>query len=102
MIMMVTQADQLPTITTGYLDHHEIIAYCWRVTHDFKEQGHHRFAPETIEFPLSKNQTKWPIELWTLKQEMETDEDHATMRESFLLVQNILSIEYTDTFPAHV
>ena len=22
-----------------------------------------------------KNQTKWPIELWTLKQEMETDED---------------------------
>ena len=26
-------------------------------------QGHHRFAPKTIEFPLSKNQTKWPIEL---------------------------------------
>ena len=65
-------------------------------------QGHHRFAPETIEFPLSKNQTKWPIELWTLKQEMETDEDHATMRESFSLVQNILFIEYTDVFPAHV
>ena len=33
---------------------------------------------------------------------METDEDHATMRESFLLVQNILFIEYTDAFPAHV
>ena len=51
---------------------------------------------------LSKNQTKWPIELWTLKQEMETDEKHATMRESFLLVQNILFIEYTDAFSAHV
>ena len=33
---------------------------------------------------------------------METDEDHATMRESFLLAQNILFIEYTDVFPAHV
>ena len=65
-------------------------------------QGHHRFAQETIEIPLSKNQTKWPIELWTLKQEMETDEDHATMRESFSLVQNILHIEYTDLFPAHI
>ena len=66
------------------------------------EQGHHSFAPETFEILLSKNQTKWPIELWTLKQEMETDEDHATMRESFSLVQNILLIEYTDIFPAHV
>ena len=56
----------------------------------------------SIEFPLSKNQTKWPIELWALKQEMETDEDHATLRESFSLVQNILFIEYTDLFPAHV
>ena len=37
-----------------------------------------------------------------MKREMETDEDHATMRESFLLVQNILFIEYTDAFPAHV
>ena len=37
-----------------------------------------------------------------MKQEMETDEDHATMRESFLLVQNILFIEYTDVLPAHV
>ena len=33
---------------------------------------------------------------------METDEDHAVMRESFLLVQNILFIEYTDVFAAHV
>ena len=47
------------------------------------EQEHQKFIPETIEFTLSKKQTKWPIELWTLKQEMETDEDHATMRESF-------------------
>ena len=55
-----------------------------------------------VEFPLSKNQTKWPIQLWTLKQEMETDEDHATTRASFLLVQNILFIEYTEVFPNHV
>ena len=46
--------------------------------------------------------TKRPIELWTLKQEMEPDEDHATMRESFLLVQNKLFIEYTGVFPARV
>ena len=67
-----------------------------------QEQEHQKFAPETIEFPLSKNQTKWPIELWTLKQEMETDEDHTTMRESFSLVKNILFIEHIDVFPAHV
>ena len=33
---------------------------------------------------------------------METDDNHATMRESFSLVQNILFIEYTDIYPAHV
>ena len=33
---------------------------------------------------------------------METDEDNANMRETFSLVQNILFIEYTDIFPAHV
>ena len=33
---------------------------------------------------------KRPIQLWTLKQEMETDDDHATMRESFSLVQDIV------------
>ena len=59
-------------------------------------------AGKKVMTTLSKNQTKWPIELWTLKQEMETNDDHATMRESFLLVQNILFIEYTDVFPAHV
>ena len=32
---------------------------------------------------------------------METDEDQATVRESFSLVQNILFIEYTDKYPAH-
>ena len=38
----------------------------------------------------------------TLEQEMETDDDHATMRESFsLLVQNILFIGYTNVLPAH-
>ena len=31
---------------------------------------------------------------------METDEDHATMRESSSLVQNLLFTEYTDIFPA--
>ena len=50
-------------------------------------QGHQKFAPETIEFLLSKNQTKWLIELWTLKQEMETDDNHVTMM-SFSLDQN--------------
>ena len=48
-----------------------------------------------------KKQTKWPIELWTLKQEMETDDDDATIRESFSLVQSILFIEFTDIPPAH-
>ena len=37
-----------------------------------------------------KKQTKFPIEVRTLKQERETDDDHATMRESFSLVQKIL------------
>ena len=49
-----------------------------------------------LRFRYQKKQNKWPIELWTLKQEMETDEDHATMRESFSLVQNIIFIDYTD------
>ena len=38
---------------------------------------------------IKKKRTKWLIELWTLKQETETDDDHATMRESFSLVQKI-------------
>ena len=50
---------------------------------------------------LSKNQTKWPIELSTLKQEMETDDDDATIRERFSLVQSILFIDFTDILPAH-
>ena len=33
---------------------------------------------------------------------MEADCDHATTRESFSLVQNILFIEYADAFPAHL
>ena len=32
---------------------------------------------------------------------METDDDPATMRKSFSLVQNILFIGYTNIFPAH-
>ena len=40
------------------------------------EQEHQNFTPETVEFALSKNQTKWPIKLWTLKQEMETTNDY--------------------------
>ena len=44
-------------------------------------QGHQEIPPET------KNQTKWPIELCTLKQEMESDDGHATMRESFSSVR---------------
>ena len=42
------------------------------------------------------------MELQPLEQEMETDDDHATMRETFSLVQNILFIEYTDILPAHL
>ena len=37
----------------------------------------------------------------TLKQEMETADRHATMRESFSLIQKILFIEYADIIPAH-
>ena len=37
-----------------------------------------------------KKQTKFPIEVRTLKQEREIDDDYATMRESFSLVQKIL------------
>ena len=36
-----------------------------------------------------------------MKQEIETDSDHATMRESFSLVQIILFIDYTDVVAAH-
>ena len=32
---------------------------------------------------------------------METDDDHATIRESFSLVQNILFLKYTDIFTAN-
>ena len=35
----------------------------------------------------------------TLNFEAGNDEDQATMKESFSLVQNILFIEYTDIFP---
>ena len=37
----------------------------------------------------------------TLKQEIETDDGHATMRDRSSLIQNILFIEYTDILPAH-
>ena len=36
-----------------------------------------------------------------MKQEIETDGDHATISESFSLVQNILFIEHTDRVSAH-
>ena len=32
---------------------------------------------------------------------METDDDHATMRENFSLVQNIIFIVYAEVLPAH-
>ena len=44
--------------------------------------SHPEFPPETIKSLLSKDQTKWPIELQTLKQEMKSDDYQATMRES--------------------
>ena len=34
-----------------------------------------------------------------MQQEMETDDDHATVRENFSLVQNILFCDYPDTLP---
>ena len=37
----------------------------------------------------------------TLKQEMETDDDDATIRERLSLVQSILFIDFTDILPAH-
>ena len=48
------------------------------------KEYHQEYPPETIQFPLSNNQTKWPIELWSTEQEMETNEDDATMREILL------------------
>ena len=40
---------------------------------------------------IKKKQTKCPIEPLTLKQEMEPDDDHATMREAFsLAAQNLI------------
>ena len=38
----------------------------------------------------------------TLNFEAGNDEDQATMKESFSLVQNILFIGYADVFPAHL
>ena len=47
--------------------------------------SHPEFPPKTIKSLLSKDQTKWPIELQTLKQEMKSDDYHATMRENNLV-----------------
>ena len=41
------------------------------------------------------------IGFWTTQHEMETDDDHATVREKLSLVQNILFGDYPDTLPAH-
>ena len=38
-----------------------------------------------LSFLYIKKTKKWPIELWTLKQEMETGDDSVTMRESFTM-----------------
>ena len=71
-------------------------------------QGHHEFPPKTIELlsnywvpAIDQKPNQMAIELWTLEQEMETDDDQATLRESFSLVQNILFIGYTNILPAH-
>ena len=48
-------------------------------------QGHQEIPPKT------RNQTKWLIELCTLRQEMESDASNATMRESFSLVSLVIS-----------
>ena len=66
-----------------------------------KDQGHPRFPlPKLLKLCYKK--TKGLLGLLTLKQEMETDDDNATIRESFSLVQSIiLFIEFTDIPPAH-
>ena len=84
-----------------YRDLARIYLWVWYIisSHWYRKcgwQGHQEFPPETIEFPLSKNQTKWPIELWTLKQEMESDDDPATMRESFSLVSLVGKCAWKD------
>ena len=49
-----------------------------------------------LSFRYQKKQTKCPIEPLTLKQEMEPDDDHATMREVFsLAAQNLVFYKYT-------
>ena len=40
-------------------------------------------SPQKLVKLFYKKQTNWPVELWALKQEMETDDDHIIMRESF-------------------
>ena len=37
-----------------------------------------------------------------MEMERDTENNHAAMRESFSLVQNILLIDYTDILPAHL
>ena len=70
--------------------------------HDFCKFFFEEILRTLLSLCFQKKQTKWSIELWILKQEMETDGDHVAMRESFSLVQNILFIEHTDEFPAHL
>ena len=82
---------RLPALVWDFLMSQLIFYPCVLTYHD-KDQG--------TRGSLQK-QTKWPIELRTLKHEMETDDDSATMRESFSLVQNMLLIDYTDILPAH-
>ena len=99
---LLYQSEYMPHI---FLLQTKITDMCFKLIQKYlvsvccEEKGHQEFPPETIEFPLSKNQTKWPIELWTLKKEI--DDDHATMRESFSLVQIILFNDYTDVVAAH-
>ena len=57
-----------------------------------KWQGHQDFPQESIEFTQSKKTTKWPIELWTLKQEMDSP---ATTRESFSFSGKKILYRYT-------
>ena len=58
-------------------------------------------AQSSLEGPTSKSLCRDFNGFWTLQQELETDDYHATTREKFTLVKNILFVDYSDIFPVH-
>ena len=59
-------------------------------------------AQSSLEGPTSKSLCRDFNGFWTLLHELETDDYyHATTREKFTLVKNILFVDYSDIFPVH-